>query len=118
MNREVGSQQVPKPVVTDSPWFWVYAFATTGLVLMVLAGPKWIARQARLDQRAEGIRWSMSDSDKMGPETQEGDTVSDAMDAKNRWRQQFQILVSFIALTLLVAWVGFFVQRRRLAVKE
>ena len=118
MNREGGSQQVPKPVVTDSPWFWVYAFATTGLVLMVFAGPKWIARQARLDQRAEGIRWSMSDSDSMGPETQEGDTVSNAMEAKKRWLQQLQILVSFMALTLAVAWVGFFVQRRRCSVKE
>ena len=118
MNREGEGQQVPKAVITDSPWFWVYAFATAGLVLMVLAGPKWITRQARLDQRAEGIRWSMSVSESKGPETSQGDRLSDDEDAKIRWRQQFRILVSVMALTLAIAWIGFFVQRRRLPVKE
>lgn len=40
--------------ITDSPWYWVYLFATAGLIALVLMGPKFSARQAQLERKAQG----------------------------------------------------------------
>jgi len=38
------------PPITDSPWFWVYVFATAGLIALMLAGNKFDHRQAEIER--------------------------------------------------------------------
>jgi hypothetical protein len=100
--------------MTDSPWFWVYAFATVGLGLLVLIGPKWVERQIGLDQRAQGIRHSMSpvSGEEVIPARQrEAAAARSAIEI--RWRRQFQVLVGLLGIGLSIAWLVFFGQRRR-----
>ncbi len=42
------------PPLADSPWFWLYTFATFGLVLLVLVGPKFDARRAQQERQFQG----------------------------------------------------------------
>ena len=44
------SESQEKPALTDSPWFWLYIFATAGLVALTVMGPKYKSRQA-LEER-------------------------------------------------------------------
>lgn len=43
-----------RPPLTDSPWYWLYLFATAGLVALVLMGPKYALRQAQLERNYQG----------------------------------------------------------------
>ena len=43
----------PKRSITDSPWYWVYLFCTAGAVALLLAGPKFAARQAQIERKYE-----------------------------------------------------------------
>jgi hypothetical protein len=42
------------PPLTDSPWFWAYAFATFALVLLVLIGPKFQQRRTLEERSFQG----------------------------------------------------------------
>src|SRR3954465_7812428 len=46
--------QVANRSVTDSPWFWVYLFATAALIALALIGPKFAARQAQIEREFQG----------------------------------------------------------------
>ncbi|MGY8770636.1 MAG: hypothetical protein ACKVH8_19655 [Pirellulales bacterium] len=37
--------------LTDSPWFWLYLFATFAIVTMVFIGPKYQRRQADIERQ-------------------------------------------------------------------
>ena len=43
----------PKKSITDSPWYWVYLFCTAGAVALLLAGPKFAARQSQIERNSE-----------------------------------------------------------------
>ncbi len=43
-----------QPPLTDSPWFWLYTFATFALVLLVLIGPKFEERRAQQERHYQG----------------------------------------------------------------
>lgn len=45
-----------RPPLTDSPWFWLYVFATAGVLALMWMGPKFGARQSQLDRQFEGRR--------------------------------------------------------------
>ena len=38
--------------ITDSPWYWVYLFCTAGAVALLLAGPKFAARQSQIERNS------------------------------------------------------------------
>lgn len=38
----------------ESPWFWLLVFSLMALVAVVLMGPKYMRREARLEQKMEG----------------------------------------------------------------
>ena len=113
MKSSFGSQNTAT-AMTDSPWFWCYAFATVGLGLLVLVGPKWIERQVGLDQRAQGIRHSLG---QLAAADSRGETQNELVQSRGaieeRWRRQFRMMVSVLAIALAVTWIVFFSQRRR-----
>ena len=41
----------PQGPLSDSPWFWLYLFATAGLIALWLAGGKYGPRQAQLERQ-------------------------------------------------------------------
>lgn len=114
MEPSTASQVSKMTPLTDSPWFWLYVFATVGLGLLVLVGPKWIERQVGLDQRAQGIRHSMeklSDPEEM--DSMRSEVAESRRSIQNRWRRQFQVMVGLLGVGISVAWFIFFSQRRR-----
>ena len=47
------SSSTPRESITDSPWYWVYLFGTAGAVALLLAGPKFVARQSQIERKYE-----------------------------------------------------------------
>jgi hypothetical protein len=46
--------RVARPGITDSPWFWLFAFSAMGLIGLLAISPKYDDRQKRLEARYEG----------------------------------------------------------------
>ena len=46
--------RVFRPGITDSVWFWLFAFSATGLIGLLAVSPKYDDRQKRLEARYEG----------------------------------------------------------------
>ena len=44
----------PRRSISESPWYWVYLFCTAGLIALVLAEPKFAARQSQIERKAQG----------------------------------------------------------------
>jgi hypothetical protein len=40
----------PRPSITESPWFWAYAFGTAALIALFFAGQKFGPRQAQIER--------------------------------------------------------------------
>jgi hypothetical protein len=40
--------------ITDSPWFWAYAFGAGAIVAIALIGPKYGQRQKQIERQFEG----------------------------------------------------------------
>jgi hypothetical protein len=40
----------PRPPITESPWFWAYAFGTAALIALFFAGNKFGPRQAQIER--------------------------------------------------------------------
>lgn len=47
-----------RPPITDSPWFWVYLFATAALALLMVSKPKLQYRQAWLERQHQAREFS------------------------------------------------------------
>jgi len=43
-----------RPPLTDSPFFWLYLFATTALIGVTVIGPKFSQRQAQIERQFQG----------------------------------------------------------------
>lgn len=51
----MSEQTTPTPEpITDSPWFWLYMFATFALIMLVVFRPKLDVRQADIEQQHQG----------------------------------------------------------------
>lgn len=52
--RSSASHAASRPPISDSPWFWLYLFATGGLISLVLITPKFSQRQVEIERQAQG----------------------------------------------------------------
>ena len=43
-----------RSTITDSPWFWAYAFTMFGLLMLAVMGPKYVARQNQIERGYRG----------------------------------------------------------------
>jgi len=84
-----------KPLA-DSPWFWIYLFATFGLVALFWMGPKYAERQAQLDRQFQGRQFAASPESTDGPPTTYSRPSDKLLDL--RW------LGYALAIVLAVAW--------------
>ena len=47
--------QLRRPPITESPWFWLALFGGVSLLGVMVIGPKWVLRTARIE-RMQGTR--------------------------------------------------------------
>jgi hypothetical protein len=96
--------------ITDSPWYWVYLFATGALVALMLAGPKFAARQANIEQNQQSrIR---------AAQLVAGDEVDAAEDADTPTSTQITLWPLYIVLGIGLGFAWLNLIRNRLAAKR
>lgn len=109
-SRESGS-------LAESPWFWVILFASMALAALVVVGPKYKLRQARLEQRydnrirAEAAKQQRPSSDEQaaasngGLEQPEmvGPGMTDVEPVAALW--PLKILLIIVIVVSAVAWI-------------
>ena len=98
--------------LTDSPWYWVYLFCTAGLIALVLAGPKFAARQSQIERSGQGRQRAIQNLSGEEPTTQ----LSSAENTHIRLRPLYYVLGAVLAF----AWIqlGWKQLRRRQALKS
>jgi len=90
------SGQSDRKPITDSPWFWVYLFATGGLIALVLMGPKFMARQTEIERQAQGRQRAIR--------TQLGQEATTAMSSPDDTVISLRPLFWTLGSILVVAW--------------
>ncbi|GIW93733.1 MAG: hypothetical protein KatS3mg110_1774 [Pirellulaceae bacterium] len=97
---------VDVPPLSDSPWFWVYLFATGALVVLLLAGPRVISRQVQLERNLQARQRAaqvVAGQQPRTPLSEEG-------------HPQISLTPLYVVLAGLVAvgWIGLWWSRHRL----
>ncbi len=83
----------------ESPWFWLLVFSLMALVAVVLIGPKYMRRQARLEQKLEGRVRAQQPLETRPAETQLGERGGGENDIVT-----IAPLASFLGILVGVAW--------------
>jgi hypothetical protein len=102
MSLPVATQREP---LTDSPWFWLYLFATFGLALLLVMEPKFRDRQLQLERRSQG--WQRSQ------EVQRGEEPSTEMSTPGNLRITLRPLLIIFAGVVTLGWVFLWWKRFR-----
>lgn len=91
--------------VTESPWFWIYLFATFGLVALFWMGPKYAERQSQLDRQFQGRQFAR-EGEPGGEAERPFSTPSDKL-------RILRPLGYLLGLVLAAAWIRLWWQRYR-----
>lgn len=100
------SSSPPLPPLADSPWFWVYTFATFALVLLVLIGPKFEERRAQQERQFQGR--ARAQQQRLGEEP----TVE--LSTPGHTWLSLRPLYILLGIGVVVGWVTLWWQRWRL----
>jgi hypothetical protein len=85
--------------ITDSPWFWVYLFATAALIALAFISPKYGARQAQIEREFQGRQRA----------AQQAQGAEPSGDLSNAERTLITLRPLFLALAAITiaAWIVF-----------
>lgn len=83
----------------ESPWFWLLSFSLMALVAVVLIGPKYMRRQARLEQKLEGRTRAQQPLETRSAEEQLGERGGGENDIVT-----IAPLASFLCILAAVGW--------------
>lgn len=108
MSEHSTPQQEP---ITDSPWFWLYLFATFALILLIAFQWKLDVRQANIERQHQA-RQLANQPDEIA--TEEPVTVSSPGNTLIGWNY----LVAVLAVLVAVGWVRLWYVRFRFWGKE
>ncbi len=92
----------------ESPWFWLLVFSLMALVAVVLIGPKYMRRQARLEQKLEGRVRAQQPLETRPAEVQLGERGGGENDIVT-----IAPLASFLGILAAVAWFQWTRERAR-----
>jgi len=84
--------------LTDSPWYWLYVFATAGLIALVIIGPKFSARQAQMERNYQGRQRANEHRVGLTPDTP-------LSTSEHTYIRLWPLYVMLFAL-LAVGWIG------------
>ena len=90
--------------LSESPWFWVCAFATAALVGLFVIGPKYSARQSQLERQYQARQLSGHSV------TQPGGPAP--LSSRTRTIISLRPLFLLLAVVLMIAW-GFLLRHHR-----
>jgi hypothetical protein len=97
----------PQRSATDSPWFWAYVFATSGLIALALIGPKFARRQAQIEREFQGRQ--------RAAQTINGQEPSGPLSTAERTMLTLQPLFVGLAAITTIAWIIFWRSRPKLS---
>ena len=93
------------PPLSDSPWFWLYTFATFALILLVLIGPKFDERRAQHERQFQGRVRAL--------QQQQGEDPTTALSEPGRTWLTLQPLYALLGVMIASGWVTLWWQRWR-----
>jgi hypothetical protein len=96
--------------ITDSPWFWVYLFATAALIALALMGPKYAARQAQIEREFQGRQRAAQSASGQEPTV----ALSSAEKTLITLRPLFLAMAAITVVAWIVFWRGHILGRKRL----
>lgn len=85
-----------KEPLTDSPWFWIYLFATAALVLLIVSKPKLDYRQAWLERQHQARQFSH--------QLAEGREIQGELIQPDSTRFRVEYFVYLLTALLLLGW--------------
>lgn len=94
--------------ITDSPWYWVYLFCTAGAVALLLAGPKFAARQSQIERNYEARQHAAQHVAKP-----EADFSEEVADRSASTRITLWPLYAVLGSVLSVAWFKLWQKHQR-----
>ncbi|MDA1049404.1 MAG: hypothetical protein O3C40_02850 [Planctomycetota bacterium] len=94
--------------ITDSPWYWVYLFCTAGAIALLLAGPKFAARQAQIERNSEA-RLQVAQQ----VATQQVNISGQQVDPRTATQITLWPLYAVLGLVLSVAWFNLWRNHKR-----
>lgn len=92
----------------ESPWFWLMVFSTMALLAVVVIGPKYMRRQARLEQKLEGRVRAQQEFDLENGDVPVGDRAGGDNDLVT-----VGPLAGFLGVLAAVAWFQWARERTR-----
>lgn len=84
--------------ILQSPWYWVYLFATGALICLVLMGPKFRSRQSQIERNYQG-------RNRAGQQAF-GETPSGKVSTPDDTIVSLTPLYLLAGSALVVAWIG------------
>lgn len=98
----------PKKSITDSPWYWVYLFCTAGTIALLLAGPKFAARQSQIERNSEA---RLQVAQRVA--SQQNNTAEQNAELRTSTRVTLWPLYAALGFVLSVAWFNLWRRHRR-----
>jgi hypothetical protein len=99
--------QVARPGITDSPWFWLFAFSAIGLIGLLAVSPKYDDRQKRLEARYEGRQRARQSAEPAKPAADSNPSMDiaekpDQYDYQARRKVPLHFLAAALAVVAIV----------------
>ncbi len=92
--------------LTDSPWFWVYLFATVALILLVVWRPKLEYRQAWIERQHQARTLSTREASDAASPPLEVSTPDNTV-------IQLDFLYTVLGVLVVGGWIGLWYVRYR-----
>jgi hypothetical protein len=101
--------RVARPGITDSPWFWLFAFSAMGLIGLLAVSPKYDDRQKRLEARYEGRQRARAAAERP-PSADDSTHSSDAAEAISSDQYDYEphrkVPLQFLGAAILVVSIA------------
>jgi Na+/proline symporter len=96
--------EVARPPITDSPWYWLYLFATFALVALFVMSPKFYARQAQIERNSQARQRAV--------QQRVGEEPSAPLSDEAHTTISLWPLYTIMSMLLLAGWIGLWHRHR------
>lgn len=96
----------PRPPITESPWFWAYAFGTAALIALFFAGNKFGPRQAQIEREFQART--------RATQRLNGQELSIELSTSERTLVTLQPLWYVLAAVTILGWLLFWRSQRQI----